>query len=105
MKKCRELGIETLEIRRRNQDLLETFKIVKKLKTEAGRQILSLVPSRANTQTRSTADNWKLEVPRARLEIRKNSFTVRAPALWNNLPTNIKSSDTVQIFKNALKQH
>ena len=42
-------------------------------------------------------------VPRARLEIRKHSFAVRAPETWNKLPAEIRTYEEPKQFKKALK--
>ena len=67
--------------------------------------MLTRAPERAGVVTRTATDPWKLEIPRSRLEIRKNTFAARVPEKWNRLPTNIKSSENLKIFKNALKRY
>ena len=42
-----------------------------------------------------------LTIPRARLDIRKYFFSVRAANTWNDLPSSIRESNSVNIFKNA----
>ena len=42
-------------------------------------------------------------VPRARLDVRKYSFAVRAPEMWN-LPADMKAQDKIHLFKNAVKK-
>ena len=42
-----------------------------------------------------------LEKERARLDIRKNSFTVRVVRKWNELPESVKNQKSVNGFKNA----
>ena len=42
-----------------------------------------------------------LVVERARLEIRRNSFSIRAAKGWNELPENVMSSTSVNGFKSA----
>ena len=42
-----------------------------------------------------------LRVERARLEVRRNFFSVRAVKEWNGLPAAIKESKSVNAFKNA----
>ena len=101
--KCTELGLDTLKERRRKQDILQAFKILKgydrvdpaKLFTKQGERIRA---------TRQTANPENLVVPHTRLEIRRNSYFARVPDLWNNLDNNIKTAKTLQSFKNALKK-
>ena len=41
-----------------------------------------------------------LEVEKARLEIRRNFFSIRAAKAWNKLPEAIKQQTSVNAFKN-----
>ena len=101
--KCKEIGLETLEQRREKQDLLQTFKILR-TNDMRGEQTLLVKNNRQNgAATRSTTDPWSLLVPRTRLDIRKHSFTVRAPSLWNKLPANLRAYDDPKMFKRAMK--
>ena len=42
-----------------------------------------------------------LKVETARLEIRRNFFTIRAANTWNNIPDFVREKKTVNGFKNA----
>ena len=42
-----------------------------------------------------------LVVERARLEIRRNFFAIRAAKKWNDLPELVKTSTSINGFKNA----
>jgi len=44
----------------------------------------------------------KLVHPRCHYGLRKYSFTVRIVNLWNSLPKNVVSANTVNTFKNRL---
>ena len=55
--------------------------------------------------THSSADPWNITVDRARLDIRRYSFAVRAPDIWNKLPSDIKAYDKAHLFKNAMKKN
>jgi len=85
--KCDELGLETLEARRERQDLLEMFKIMNGYGNINPGTLFSKVHDREGRVTRLGADPANVVVPRARLDLRKNSFTVRVPDRWNELPT------------------
>ena len=95
--KCKEIGLETLEARRERQDLLEAYKIIQL----DGEKMLTRATERAGVVSRTALDPWKLEIPRSRLETRKNTFAARVPEKWNRLPTNIKASENLLMFKNA----
>ena len=102
--KCDELGLETLETRRERQDLLEMFKIMNGYGNINPGTLFSKVHDREGRVTRLRADPANVIVPRARLDIRKNSFTVRVPDRWNELPTETKTTASLQKFKTAVKR-
>ena len=58
------------------------------------------------TRTLRSADSMKLCVPKCHYEdTRKRAFSIRGPVEWNELPFSVKSSDSVDSFKCALKIH
>ena len=57
-------------------------------------------------RTLRSADRHLLCVPKTRLKTYGDrSFAKCAPTLWNSLPETVKSSQTLSIFKAALKAH
>ena len=102
--KCQEIGLETLKQRRDEQDLLQTFRILKNKETYGEQELLVRNRRQEGAATRSTTDPWSLTVPRSRLEIRKNSFTARAPELWNKIPAEVRACENLKMFKNAMKK-
>ena len=101
--KCKELGLDTLEERRRKQDLLQTYKICNgkdKIKPDL---LFTTVGENPDRQTRFTTDPLNITVKRSRIEIRKNLYTVRVAGDWNKLNHDIKTSSTAASFKNAIK--
>ena len=53
-----------------------------------------------------SANHHLLDVPNFRLDtFGRRAFMVAAPVLWNSLPTTIKTSDSLDIFKKRLKTH
>jgi len=57
---------------------------------------------RLRSSLRSAA-HGTLFVPRTRLELGKRAFTVAAPAAWNSLPDDVRSTPTLDKFKQCLK--
>ena len=55
--------------------------------------------------TRFTADPMNIVEEGSRLDTRKYSYAVRVASEWNKLNPDTKNSQTVPIFKNALKNH
>ena len=51
-------------------------------------------------------DNLLLEEPRSHsTKMGDRSFSIYAPKLWNQIPYNIRSSSSTDIFKNQLKTY
>ena len=55
-------------------------------------------------RTRLAADPLNEKLPPARLEIRRNFFSVKICEKWNRLPSNVKESNNVKKFKMELKK-
>ena len=103
--KCKELGLDTLESRRKKQDLLQAYKIFSgKDKVDPDR-MFKTVGTNSTRATRFTADPMNIVEERSRLDVRKYSYTVRTANEWNKLNPDAKTSRSVPIFKNALTKH
>ena len=100
--KCRLLSLDTLEVRRIKQDLLQTFKILKGIDKVENTSVFSKIQQRGQRVTRAAGDPQNLTAPRARTDIRKNSFFVRSVYMWNQLPADAKNTKTVREFKNSV---
>ena len=86
----RKLGITSHEARRSRGDLIAMYKF-----QEAG-----LFELRGSHRTRG--HERTLKVPAPRTDIRKHSLACRRVAQWNNLPSNIVTSNNLNSFKNSL---
>ena len=57
----------------------------------------------------SAQDSTRLSVPKFRRKALQSaadkSFSLASPALWNNLPTSIRTANSVSSFKRCLKTH
>ena len=47
----------------------------------------------------------KLYQPIARKSVGERAFSVTAPKLWNNLPTDLRNLNALSVFKRKLKTH
>ena len=56
-------------------------------------------------RTRAEADNLHLRQPFARLDIRKQFFTVRVIKQWNRLPYSVRAVNNARKFKMALRKY
>ena len=100
--KCKELGLESLEKRRYNQDMVQTFKLVRRIDKLSPTKVLR--QRQGDIHTRTAEDPYYLRQDRARLDIRKNFFTQRVCSKWNGIGTEIKEKST-SCFKLAVKEN
>ena len=56
-----------------------------------------------NAQTRNQRDPLNLVKNHTNLEIRRNFFCERVVDTWNHIPSEIKQSENVKIFKRSLE--
>ena len=98
-----ELGMTTLEDRRRRGDLIQMYRVI------AGKDRVDPSTWFTPTQERQGAMSTRLitgchnvEKLRGNTEVRKNFWAVRVVDSWNSLPDAVKNSPTVEFFKNSL---
>ena len=100
------LGMTTLEQRREDSDMIETFKILSGTsKVDSSNWFACAADSGGGRLTRLTADPLNLRAPAARLELRRNFFSYRVCEKWNAIPSDIKNSANVKSFKNAYRHY
>jgi hypothetical protein len=100
--RCKELGLETLEERRKKQDLALVHKLVRE-----GQEAPMLVPIpevENRVRTRRAAAAHGLAAQYARTDVRKFSFPVRVVESWNRLPDSVKTTTSKDAFKRMLRQ-
>ena len=61
---------------------------------------ISSLPHRAHLRSSTSGD---FDIPRVRTEFGKRAFSVAGPTEWNRLPTPLRLSPTIDIFKRNLK--
>ena len=111
--KLKEVGLTTLVDRRLRGDMLQTFKILNKIddvdyhtwfsKVEEQHQKTRQAVSISSDGNVVATDN--LVKPKSRLDIRRNFFSCRVNDPWNNLPENVKRSESVDAFKMNYDNH
>ena len=99
--RLREVGLETLEERRHQADMVQTYKILHKL--DRVNNLFDLATN-GDRITRAATDPYNLRIPISRLDLRKQFFTHRVPARWNLIPAEIKSAKTASMFKARYKE-
>ena len=85
------------------------FKVIvmvfKCLHNEAPSYLCDLLqPRKVDSRLRSDSA-IKLYQPIARKSVGERAFSVTAPKLWNNLPTDLRNLNALSVFKRKLKTH
>ena len=89
----------SLEKRRLEYDLTQTFRIIHGLDSVNRDTWFQLVGNNPNRHTRHTADPLNIIKVASRSEIRKNFFSQRVIDHWNNLSHETKRAKNTIIFK------
>lgn len=100
--RLRILKLPTLRYRRARGDMIETYKIVHGIYDKEAAPKLDL---RRDRQGGRRGHPLSLFQHRARLELRRNSFTIRVVKTWNNLTKEIVEAPNVNTFKNRLDKY
>ena len=98
-----ELGMDTLEERRKAQDLVQVYKIIHEVDdVDSG----TWFERTDQHQNRTRAAEWGLRQSGRppRLEMRRNFFSQRVIQEWNRLPVDTRSTSTQNEFKSYLKK-
>ena len=94
------LQLTTLEERRARGDAIKVSKYLNGF-LDVDRESLFTLDATERPKTRHQQSRLPLEIPHAKLDLRQNFFSVRGAKQWNNLPSAICESSSVNIFKNA----
>lgn len=98
-----EMGMITLEERRRRGDLVQMYKVLSgKDKVDYRRWFELAQPREGASSTRSTSGTHNVKRNEGRHDLRKNFWSVRVCDDWNNLPDLVKQQPTTNCFKNSL---
>ena len=101
--RLQELGLDTLEERRKRGDLVTTYKVIAgKDRVDPATWFTMCRPAEEGVTTRRQAGFWNLEDNKWKGEVRRNFWSVRVVEPWNSLPDQIKQQETLNGFKNAL---
>ena len=87
--RLRELGLTTLEERRHQADMVQTYKIVTG-KDLVNKETWFKSVTETGRPTRSAADPLNLRPQASRLEIRRHFFSQRVIEDWNKIPASLK---------------
>ena len=84
--------------------MVQTNKIINKIDRVETKTWVNLVGQTEHMQTRNSGYEKNIVAKRARTDVRKYFFSNRVVRAWNALPTDIKESRTIGIFKAKLKE-
>ena len=101
--KLGELGMETLEKRRRTQDLVQAHKIIHGV-DDVESSIWFVSPDQNQHRTRASEWGLRQSGHPPRLEMRKHFFSQRVVPEWNSLPGTTRSTASLKEFKSHLFQ-
>ena len=102
--RLKELGLTTLEERRHQADMLQTFKIVRGIDKVNSKTWFQMA-AHAERATRSSDGLLNLRQRPARLEVRRNFFSNRVVESWNQVPSDVKNARNVGMFKRLYRAH
>lgn len=94
-----ELGLLSLEDRRIQYDLVQSFKIIRGFDDVSPDTWFNLVGDNPTRVTRHSNDPLNISRKNPRTEIRRNFFSNRVIDHWNVLPSELKSASSVFVFK------
>ena len=95
------LKLPSMAERRKRGDCIETFKMMKGFSNVNFNIWFELAARPIGPQTRLSIDPLALRPAISRLDVRKYSFSVRVPPIWNAIPLHIRQSTTINQFKNS----
>ena len=98
--KLKELGLTSLQERRKRGDIIQAWKYV-----HEGSNLIRLAPGQHARLSRHTAKPLNICRVEADKEVRRNFFIVRCVDLWNNLPHVIQAEEDLVEFKKLLDWH
>ena len=90
------LNIHSLKGRRIRGDLIEVYKIYNNLEGLIWKDLFT------SNDTNTRNNEGKIYMKRYKTNLRKNCFTNRVAPFWNGLPTNLKTAQSTNSFKNQL---
>ena len=97
--RLRELGLLSLEDRRIQLDLVQTFKILRGFDDVKCSTWFELVGDTPHRVTRHTSDPLNIVRKNPRTDIRRHFFSNRVIEYWNLIPSDTKNVRTVSAFK------
>ena len=92
------------EERRLRGDAIEVFKYLRGF-LDVDKDSLFTINNVDQPNTRQQLSFMPLSIPRAKLDLRKNFFSLRGAKIWNSLPSDVRKSSSVNCFKNSYDRY
>ena len=102
--RLQEIGLLTLEKRRDQFDLVQVYKIVAGKEDVESSTWFNLTGPAPDRATRLTSDPLNIRKQNPKTDIRKNFFSNRVIDNWNRLPSFVKTSKNVNVFKQHIRR-
>jgi len=103
--KLSEIGLESLEARRQKSDLTQVYKILNRVDQVDYTNWFDLTSVNTTFHTRQAVDKSKIKIKMNRLEVRRHFYSQRIVKDWNNLPSVIRNSKSLNEFKKRIGKH
>ena len=103
--KLEEIGLMSLEMRRRRNDMIQVFKILEGYDNVNPDTWFRKASENSLRSTRQSVDPTNLLKPKVKTELRSNFFSVRIVNEWNHLPLEIKMAPSLSLFKSNLDRY
>ena len=100
-----ELGLPTLELRRRQYDLAQVYKAINGKDNVEWSTWFELTGSEPARVTRASQDPYNIKKQAPKTDLRRHFFSNRVVEEWNKLPKDVKTSRNVKIFKKELEHY
>jgi hypothetical protein len=101
--RLKEVGLLSLEERRHQADMVQTYKIVKGRDMVKSETLFQSVTATGRA-TRSADDPLNVRPQACRLDTRRHFFS-RVMESWNSIPSSLKQAETVRALKNGYRNY
>ena len=98
--RLKRLNLITLEQRRLRGDLIEVFKLVKGFEDMDYKKLFKI-----HDINITRGHSYKFFTPHARLDVRKQFFSIRVIKHWNRLPDKAVNAESINCFKKEIDQY
>ena len=103
--RLRELGLPSLQARRLEIDMVQTYKLVNNMDMDKSELWFERADSRRVTRNNTGTVKHNLLPKRDQHEYKRNFFSSRVVESWNGLPVEVRDVPTVSCFKRLYRRH